>query len=88
MEKRGWAWDSKTVREGEKSNQAGGWKVRNIFKGGRDGRRGRKAGRKEKKGILTYFWSLQTVLFGVVQKGGHVIIQLGLQTVDQVSESR
>lgn len=49
---------------------------------------GEEGGRKEKKGILTYFWSLQTVLFGVVQKGGHVIIQLGLQTVDQVSESR
>lgn len=51
------------------------------------GEEGRKAGRKEKKEILTYFWSLQTVLFGVVQKGGHVIIQFGLQTVDQVSET-
>lgn len=53
--------------------------------GGEDGQ---KAGRKEEKEILTYFWSLQTVLFRVVQKGGHVVIEFGLQTVHQVSENR
>lgn len=36
---------------------------------------GRKGRRKEEKNILTYFWSLQTVLFRVVQEGRHIIIQ-------------
>lgn len=34
-----------------------------------------KEGTKEKKRTLTYFGSLQAVLFRVVQKGWHVIIQ-------------
>lgn len=46
-----------------------------------------KEGTKEKKRTLTYFGSLQAVLFGVVQKGWHVIIQFWLETVDQVSEN-
>lgn len=25
---------------------------------------------------LTYFWSLQTVLLGIIQKGWHVVIKL------------
>lgn len=58
--------------------------------------RGKEGWGKEKEGgnrrgrgmtVLTYLWSLQTVLLGVVQEGRHVVVQLCLQTVDQEPES-